>query len=60
MATPDAITVSQLSRLIGTPDAPCVIDVPNNAKDHDQAGMNRQRLSTLIITGERCHRQSAK
>jgi rhodanese-related sulfurtransferase len=27
MATPDAITVAQLSRLIGTPDAPLIIDV---------------------------------
>ena len=27
MATPDTITVAQLSRLIGTPDAPVVIDV---------------------------------
>ena len=27
MATPDTITVSQLTRLIGTPDAPVIIDV---------------------------------
>jgi rhodanese-related sulfurtransferase len=27
MATPDTITVAQLSRLVGTPDAPLVIDV---------------------------------
>jgi rhodanese-related sulfurtransferase len=27
MATPDTITVAQLSRLIGTPDAPLIIDV---------------------------------
>src|SRR5215467_13669338 len=27
MATPDAITASQLSRLIGTPDCPPIIDV---------------------------------
>jgi len=33
MPTPDAITVSQLSRLIGTPDAPLIIDV-RSAEDH--------------------------
>ena len=33
MATPDAITVSQLSRLVGTPDSPLVIDV-RTEEDH--------------------------
>ena len=27
MAVPDAITASQLSRLIGTPDCPLIVDV---------------------------------
>ena len=27
MATPDAITVTQLIRLVGTPDAPVLVDV---------------------------------
>ncbi len=27
MATPDTITVTQLARLIGTPDAPLILDV---------------------------------
>jgi len=33
MATPDAITVAQLIRLIGTPDAPLVLDVRTD-EDH--------------------------
>jgi rhodanese-related sulfurtransferase len=33
MATPDAITVAQLSRLIGTPDAPLTLDVRTD-EDH--------------------------
>ena len=36
MATPDAITVTQLTRLIGTPDAPLILDVrtdQDNAAD---------------------------
>jgi rhodanese-related sulfurtransferase len=33
MATPDAITVTQLNRLIGTPDAPLILDVRPN-EDH--------------------------
>ena len=33
MPTPDAITVSQLGRLIGTPDAPLLLDVRTD-EDH--------------------------
>jgi rhodanese-related sulfurtransferase len=40
MATPDAITVTQLNRLIGTPDAPRILDVRTD-EDHaaDPRGM---------------------
>jgi rhodanese-related sulfurtransferase len=32
MATPDTITVSQLARLVGTPDAPAIVDVRSDAE----------------------------
>jgi rhodanese-related sulfurtransferase len=46
MAAPDAITVAQLSRLIGTPDAPLVLDVrvPDDvAADPRRVPASRQR-----------------
>ena len=33
MPTPDAITVTQLNRLIGTPDAPLILDVRTDEDD---------------------------
>ena len=44
MSTPDAITVGQLSRLVGTPDAPLVIDVRT---DEDQRADPRQLPATV-------------
>ena len=44
MATPDAITVTQLTRLIGTPDAPVILDVRT---DQDNANDPRMLPASL-------------
>lgn len=44
MATPDAITVTQLIRLVGTPDAPVLVDV---RVDNDYASDPRMLPASL-------------
>lgn len=52
MATPDTITVAQLARLVGTPDAPLLVDV---RIDNDHAADSR----TLPASVRRDHRTVA-
>lgn len=51
MPTPDTITVPQLARLIGTPDAPVVIDVridPDHAADPRMIPASIRRSHTAV------------
>jgi hypothetical protein len=52
MATPEVITVAQLNRLVGTPDAPLVLDVRT---DEDHAADPRALPASVLRDHQLSH-----